>query len=96
MITLDAGNVLLTPHHRKLLMSRLRRAAHLGQRIGNFVLNLTLRRCGRHVTLTARAHDRRGDFEVRTKCTTLTDAFHELARLIAVRLHDQLLRCGAA
>ncbi|HEX8324565.1 MAG TPA: hypothetical protein VF595_11720 [Tepidisphaeraceae bacterium] len=91
MITLDAGNVQLTPQHRRLLMSRLRRAAHLGQRLGRFVLNLTLRRCGRYVTLTAHAHDRQGDFEVRTKCVALTDAFHELARLIAVRLHDRLL-----
>ncbi|MGC4031333.1 MAG: hypothetical protein QM754_06255 [Tepidisphaeraceae bacterium] len=91
MITLDAGNVLLTPALRKQLMSRLRRAAHLGQRIGNFALNLTLRRCGRHVFLTARCEDRRGNFEVRTKCTTIGDAFHELARTISVRLHDQLL-----
>lgn len=91
MITLDAGNVLLTPSHRKLLMSRLRRAAHLGQRLGNFALTIVLRRCGRHVTFTARVHDNRGDFEVRTKCTTLSDAFHDLSRLIAVRLHDQLL-----
>lgn len=91
MITLDSGNVLLTPALCKQLMSRLRRAVHLGQRIGNFALNLTMRRCGKHVTLVARCHDKRGDFEVRSKCGTLGDAFHELARLISTRLHDQLL-----
>lgn len=91
MITLDAGNVLLTPHHRKLLMTRLRRAAHLGQRIGNFALNVVLRRCGRHVTLTARVQGRRGDFEVRTKCTSVADAFREMAQMVSSRLHNQLL-----
>ena len=57
---------------------------------------IVARRCGRYVTLTARCHDRRGDFEVRTKCTTLADAFHELARLVSVRLHDQLLTRAVA
>ena len=91
MITLDSGNVLLTPALRKQLMSRLRRAAHLGQRIGNFALTIALHRRGKHVTMTARCHDRRGDFEVRSKGSTLNDALHALARLVSVRLHDQLL-----
>lgn len=91
MITLDAGNVQLKPQHRKLLMSRLRRAAHLGQRLGNFVLTLTLRRRSRHVTISGRVHDSHGDFEVRAKSTSLADAFHEMGRMVSVRLHDQLL-----
>ena len=91
MITLDSGNVLLTPSLRKQLMSRLRRAVRIGQRIGQFALTIALRRRGRHVTLVARCHDKRGDFEVRSKCTSLGDAFHDLARMISSRLHDQLL-----
>ncbi|MDB5325662.1 MAG: hypothetical protein JWM57_1231, partial [Phycisphaerales bacterium] len=86
MITLDAGNVLLTHHHRKLLMSRLRRALALGERIGNFAVNVVLRRRGRHVMLTARVQDNRGDFEIRTKSTTLVDAFHDIARTLTSRL----------
>ena len=91
MITLDSGNVLLTPSLRRQLMSRLRRAMRIGQRIGNFALNISLHRRGKHVTLTAKCHDKRGDFEVRAKGTTLADAFHEMARTISTRLHDQLL-----
>ena len=34
MMTLDSGNILLKPSHRRQLFSSLRRATHLGDRIG--------------------------------------------------------------
>jgi hypothetical protein len=46
MVTLNAGNVLLKPSHRKQLMSWLRRTLRLGQRVADFALNITMQRTG--------------------------------------------------
>ncbi|HLL88295.1 MAG TPA: hypothetical protein VK324_03235, partial [Tepidisphaeraceae bacterium] len=67
MIQLDPGYVLLKPSHRRQLATWLRRAVKLGERLGNFVLKLTLRRTGRGVEVRAAVHDRAGDFALRTR-----------------------------
>ena len=91
MITLDAGNVLLKPSHRKQLMTRLKRVIRLGDRIGDFVLKIALHRSGRHVEISAKVHDRHGDFVFRTRQMTLPDAIYALVRALATRLHTQAL-----
>ena len=91
MIKLDAGNVLLKPSQRRQLMAWLKRALHLGKRLGDFVLHITVRRSGRFFDVNAKVHDRAGDFRCRMRRHELNQAFREMARRVAVRLHDQML-----
>ena len=97
MIQLNSGNVLLKPSHRKQLMSSLRRAAKMGERLGKFVLNLTLHRSGRAFEVTASVNDAYGKFDLRTRSTDWRTAIRNLIRMLATRLHEQLiLRAVAA
>lgn len=91
MVKLDAGNVLLKPSQRKQLMSWLKRAMHLGKRIGDFFLTIKLRRQGRLYDVRATVHDAAGDFQLGSRSSDCRDAFRTLCRRLAVRLHDQAL-----
>ena len=44
MVKLIEGNVLLKPTQRRQLMGWLKRVQRLGERLGNFVLTITLQR----------------------------------------------------
>ena len=89
MITLDSGNVLLKPSHRRQLMSWLKRALRLGQRLGDFVLNITLHRVGRLFEVRATVHDSAGDFVCRYREADWHYAMRGLVRQLSDRLHDQ-------
>ena len=67
MIELNLGNVLLKPAHRRQLSNWLKRVARLGQRIGGFVLKLTLHRVGRSYEVRASVHDAAGDIDLRSR-----------------------------
>jgi hypothetical protein len=43
-------------------MAWLRRSLRFGQRLGDFVLNITMKRVGRAYQVIAHVHDRAGDF----------------------------------
>ena len=91
MIKLDAGNVLLKPSHRRQLMAWLRRSLRLGQRLGDFVLKISLYRSGNGYEARASVHDAVGDFACRSRRHEWRDAFRELVRLLTSRLHEQRL-----
>ena len=91
MIKLDAGNVLLKPSQRRQMMTALRRALRLGERLGEFVLSLTLRRSGRQYELRAEVSDSFGSFACRARNNDWHDAMRALIRAITARLHDQCL-----
>jgi ribosomal protein L37E len=91
MIQLDSGNVLLKPSQRRQLMTWLRRALRIGQRLGNFALQITMRRCGRSYEIHARVHDSAGDFHCRTRRHDWRNAVRDLAKMLSNRLHDQRL-----
>ena len=91
MVKLDAGNVLLKPSQRRQLMSWLKRAMHLGKRLGDFFLTIKLRRQGRQYDVRATVHDSIGDFKLGARAADCRDAFRTLCRKLAVRLHDQCL-----
>ena len=91
MVKLDAGNVLLKPSQRRQLMSWLKRAMHLGKRIGDFLLTIKLKRQGRLYDVRATVHDAAGDFKLGSRSADCRDAFRTLCRKLAVRLHDQAL-----
>ncbi len=91
MIQLNSGNVLLKPSHRKQLMASLRRAAKMGERIGKFVLNLKLHRSGRAFEVSASVNDSFGKFDLRTRSTDWRTALRSLIKMLAARLHGQLV-----
>ena len=67
MIKLDAGNVLLKPSHRKQLMGWLKRAVRLGERVGDFMLTVSMERTGRRYEARALVHNSAGDFDCRAR-----------------------------
>ncbi len=89
MIQLDAGNVLLKPSHRRQVMAYLRRAMKIGQRLGNFNLNLRLSRSGRNYDVRANVRDSAGDFSCHSRGHDWRDVIRELSRMLVNRLHSQ-------
>jgi len=89
MIKLDSGNVLLKPSHRKQLMAWLRRSLRFGQRLGDFVLNISMKRVGRAYQVSAQVHDRAGDFACRVKQSDWRHAMRDLVRKLSTQLHMQ-------
>jgi hypothetical protein len=96
MIKLDSGNVLLKPSHRRQLMTWLRRAMRLGQRVGNFVLTISMQRVGRFYEIRATASDSGGVLRCRSKRHGWRDAVRAMVRDVERWVHDQHLRRVAA
>jgi hypothetical protein len=92
MIKLDSGNVLLKPSHRKQLMTWLRRAMRLGQRIGNFALSISMQRIGRAYEVRATVEDSVGTLNCRARRHDWQDALRDLVRRLTLWLHEQQLR----
>ena len=91
MIQLDSGNVLLKPSHRRQLMAWLKRAVRIGQRLGDFLLQITMKRTGRAYEVVMTVHDSAGDFHMRMKRHDWRDAVRDLSRMLSVKLHSQRL-----
>ena len=53
MIKLDEGKLLLKPSQRRQIMAWLKRATRLGERLGQFVLSITMKRTGKIVLIIA-------------------------------------------
>jgi hypothetical protein len=96
MVTLDSGNVLLKPSHRRQVLSHLRRAVKLGQRLGNFVLNIRMFRNGRCCEVQAKVQDRAGSFDCRVRRHSWQDAVRDLVRQLASMLAKQRLAAAVA
>ena len=91
MLRLFEGNVLLKPSHRRQLMTWLKRVQRLGERLGDFVLTITMRRSGRNYEVKAAVHDAAGDFDCRSRQHDWRSALRELVRSLTSRLHSQRL-----
>jgi hypothetical protein len=89
MLKLNEGNVLLKPSHRKQLMSWLKRVLRLGERLGDFMLTITLQRTGKNYEVKAIVHDSAGDFACRNRQHDWRSALRDLVRDLVRRLHDQ-------
>jgi hypothetical protein len=92
MIKLQSGNVLLKPSQRRQIAALLRRCVRLGQRLGDFVLNISMHRSGRMYEIRADVHDRAGAFACRARQNNWQDALRDLVRSLTVRLHEQRLQ----
>jgi hypothetical protein len=96
MVKLNPGNCVLKPSQRRQLLSWLKRAVHLGERVGDFILTITVRRVGRMFGMQASVHDAAGDFVCRARGQTWRDVCRALVRTLAVRIHEQRLRAATA
>ncbi|HMB95935.1 MAG TPA: hypothetical protein VKK61_07855 [Tepidisphaeraceae bacterium] len=92
MIKLDSGNVLLKPSHRKQVMSWLRRALRLGERIGEFVLSISMQRTGKMYEVRVLVQDSVGTLNCRTRRHDWRDAMRDLVRRLTHWLHDQQIK----
>jgi hypothetical protein len=95
MIQLNVGNVLLKPSHRKQVMASLRRAMKIGQRLGNFMLDLRMSRCGRNYEVRAIVRDSAGEFTCHSRRHDWRGAIRELTRMLVSRLHQQWIMRSA-
>lgn len=91
MVKLQAANGLLKPSQRRQLFAWLRRAIVLGERMGDFLLNISVRRVGRSFEMRADVHDSAGNFALRARGQTWRDVCRQIVRALAVRLHGQRL-----
>ena len=98
MVKLHAANCVLKPSQRRQLQSWLKRAVHLGERVGDFFLTITVQRIGTGgrgmFGMQAKVHDAAGDFDLKCKGQTWRDVCRAMVRMLAVRLHGQRLAFG--
>ena|SRR5579863_13609 len=91
MITLDSGNVLLKPSHRRQLMNWLKRALRFNQRLGDAPISIRMQRTGNRVEMKANLADRgRGTVDLRSRQHDWRDAARELIHQLTTYLHDQM------
>jgi hypothetical protein len=95
MVKLHSGNCRLNGSQRRQLNAWLKRAVRLGERVGDFLLKISVRRVGRGYELIASVHDSAGDFGCRSRGQTWRDVCREVARMISVRLRGQRIAMGA-
>ena len=91
MVKLQPCNCVLKPSQRKQLLAWLKRAVHLGERVGRFVLTVTIRRVRGIFEIKGIVKDAMGSFNCRARGQTWRDVCREIARVLANRLHDQRL-----
>lgn len=95
MFRLDSGNVLLKPSHRKQVLTLLRRALKLGDRIGGFFLTISMKRVGKFYEVNLAAQDAAGTMNCRARRHDWQDALRDLVRRITLWLHGQALAHAA-
>ncbi len=91
MVKLQSANCPLKPSQRRQLLSWLKRAVHLGERVGDFFLTITVKRVSRGYEILASVHDSAGDFSRRIKGQTWRDVCRALVRFLSTQLHQQRL-----
>jgi hypothetical protein len=90
MVKLEPANCLLKPSQRRQLFSSLKRAIQMGQRVGDFLLTITVRRVrGGRYEMLADVHDAAGDFRLRSRGQTWRDVCRAIVRMLCVQLHNQ-------
>jgi hypothetical protein len=96
MFKLDSGNVLLKRSHRKQLMAWLKRSLRMGQRVGNFVLTISMQRIGKSYEVRVDAKDAIGTLQCRSKRHDWRDAMRDLVKRLTFWLHEQQIQHAMA
>lgn len=91
MIKLDSGNVLLKPSQRRQVMAWLRRSIRLGNRLGDFLLHITLHRSGNSYEMHATVHDAGGDVHFRARQHDWRGALRDLIRSVTNHVHGRIV-----
>jgi hypothetical protein len=92
MVKLEPANCLLKRSQRRQLLSWLKRAVTMGERVGNFLLTITVRRGnGGRYEMMADVHNTAGTFRLRTRGQTWRDVCRATVRMLCVQLHNQRL-----
>lgn len=91
MIKLDSGNVLLKPSNKRQLMAWLKRAQKLGDRLGKFVLTVSLHRSGKTIEAIASVTSSAGRFDLRARQHEWKDAIRQLIHSLSSMLSMQRL-----
>jgi hypothetical protein len=91
MLKLDAGNVLLKPSNRRQLMSWLRRAIRLGERMGDLAISITMHRIGHLVEIRADVADHNSRVAFRSRQHDWKHAARDLAHMLTIHLHDRMI-----
>ena len=94
MVKLRTDNCQLKPSQRRQLLAWLKRAIHLGEKVGDFLLSITVRRVPKGFQMIASVQDAAGGFECRVRGQTWRDVCRWIARTVAVKLHSQRLAMG--
>jgi hypothetical protein len=89
MVKLHAGNCQLKPSQKRQLASWLKRTVHLGERVGNFVLTISVRQVTRGYEMRASVRDAAGRFDCRSRGHTWRDVCRAIARMLSVQLRQQ-------
>jgi hypothetical protein len=92
MVKLEAANCQLKRAQVRQLQSWLKRSVQLGERVGDFILTITIRRVGRVFAMHANVHDSAGDFGCRARGQTWRDVCRAIVRMLSVQLHNQRLK----
>jgi hypothetical protein len=89
MIKLDSGNVLLKPSHKRQLLAWLKRAQRLGDRLGKFVLTVSLHRTGKNIEATASVSSSAGRFDLKARQHewkhTIKQLIHSLSSALSMQ-----------
>ena len=96
MIQLDSGNVLLKPSQRRQITTWLKRAVKYGQRLGDFVLNLTIHRVGKRCEVRADVRCEGQTFTFHQRATDWRHAMQQMVQMLVARLHSQWVFRAAA
>lgn len=95
MVELDSRNVLLKGSQKRQIMAWLKRPLQLGQRIGDFVMKLTIQKVGRCYEVKAQVQDQAGTFMCRSRRHEVLGACREVTQQLKIRLHNQKLQRAA-
>ncbi len=96
MIELVSRNVSLKPSQRRQINAWLRRPLRIGQRIGNFVMKLTIQRTGNMYVVRADVQDGAGTFTCRARQASVLDACKRVVHAAYAQLHSQRLQLNAS
>lgn len=91
MMELVSRNVPLKPAHRRRIQGWLKRSLQMGQKVGDFVMTMTIQRTGNHYEVRADVKDLAGQFICRSRHHELMDACRDTIHKLHLQLHNQRL-----
>lgn len=89
MIELVSNNVVLKGSHRRQILAWLRRTLHLGERLGDFAMKVTIQRSAGKYEVKAQIHDQAGDVTCRARGQELMETCRNLVHQLSMSVRSQ-------